>query len=457
MKKITLIILPLIMACTLRAQKETFDVTTYTRPAGWKKVATDKAVQLSKTDNTKGAFCLISLSRSGDGSGDSRTDFNTSWGSAVKSALNVTQAPLMQDSAVENGWIAQTGYAPFEKDGMKGVSMLITMSSPDKLVNILILTNTDAYQKNITEFLTSISLKKPAPATAKKPVTVQTGPGTKSAAETNSGAFAFNQTNFDDGWVATEKTDWVEVKKEQMTILIHYPRAEEKKYYSVTSEEVSLFWNLLVAPRYSNIKNYTFFSNSCYDPARIGAATLTENATGKQVYVMLFKWRSAWMEIIAPDKGTFVSTFGIDIDKTDHFFCEWGPIARMNGYNRFAVGPNDLTGKWTNDFSGMTQYVNAFTGANAGMDTHSSSESFDFKGKNYRYDLGVASGMVGSIKFQSVISNGTWNMKGNWQIAFSDIEKKPRTYNAYFSCIKGARMLWLQDTGYGDYKAYGKK
>ena len=44
----------------------------------------------------------------------------------------------------------------------------------------------------------------------------------------------------------------------------------------------------------------------------------------------------------------------------------------------------------------------------------------------------------------------------NWQIYFSDMEGKPKTYNAFFSCVKGARILWLQDTGYGGYSAYGK-
>jgi len=36
-----------------------------------------------------------------------------------------------------------------------------------------------------------------------------------------------------------------------------------------------------------------------------------------------------------------------------------------------------------------------------------------------------------------------------WQLSFSDIEGKPRTYNVYFSCIKGARILWIGDTAYG--------
>ncbi len=122
----------------------------------------------------------------------------------------------------------------------------------------------------------------------------------------------------------------------------------------------------------------------------------------------------------------------------------------MLSRNKFAVAPADLTGKWTNNFTGMTQYVNAYTGTSAGADTHASNENFIFgAGNTYKWDLGVASGFVGNIKFQSVKSNGKFSVPNNWQIKFSDIEGKPKTYNAQFSCIKGARILWLNDTGFG--------
>ncbi len=47
-------------------------------------------------------------------------------------------------------------------------------------------------------------------------------------------------------------------------------------------------------------------------------------------------------------------------------------------YNKFAVAASDLSGKWTSDFSGTIQYVNANTGFDAGMDTHASKENFQF-------------------------------------------------------------------------------
>ena len=52
--------------------------------------------------------------------------------------------------------------APFEKDGLKGAAVLVTASGFGKMVNVLILTNTDSFEKDIAAFLSSVSLKKPA-------------------------------------------------------------------------------------------------------------------------------------------------------------------------------------------------------------------------------------------------------------------------------------------------------
>jgi hypothetical protein len=119
-------------------------------------------------------------------------------------------------------------------------------------------------------------------------------------------------------------------------------------------------------------------------------------------------------------------------------------MAKMNNYNKFAVSAGDLAGKWSSDFSGSVQYVNAYTGNDAGMNTHASNENYHIgPGSTYKWDLGVASGFVGNIKFQSAKSSGKFSMVGNWQVRFSDIEGKPRTYDVAFTCIKGLRILWI--------------
>jgi len=46
----------------------------------------------------------------------------------------------------------------------------------------------------------------------------------------------------------------------------------------------------------------------------------------------------------------------------------------------------------------------------------------------------------------------------NWQVYFSKIESGPRTFHAFWSCIKGARLLNLLDAnapGSGIFTKYG--
>jgi hypothetical protein len=309
--------------------------------------------------------------------------------------------------------------------------------------------------------------QKPVPVTPTVPtlstLSTPSTPSTLSTPSTPStSSYVFTTTNFDDGWTGTVKDDWVQVSKGSITVLLHYPNpaagAPSYDYKAVTSNA----WNVLVAGRYANLQNFSVFSGAVeYEPSYFGMGDVTDNASGKRVFVVLFrKAGSGWIEIISPDRNSFVQSFGIDINKADYYTGSsmWDPLLKLSYYNRFAVSQADIRGKWTNNFSGMQQYVNAYTGANAGMNTYSSSQIFEFEADGkYKWEISVASGFVGSIKFQNVKSSGNSTLPNNWQIHFSDLEGKPKTYNAYFSCIKGARILWLEDTSYPTgYSGYGK-
>ena len=103
-----------------------------------------------------------------------------------------------------------------------------------------------------------------------------------------------------------------------------------------------------------------------------------------------------YLEFITPDKYSFEQEFGAYHQTTSG----WEQMEKMANYNKFAIAASDLGGKWTSDFSGAIQYVNAYTGFDAGMDTHASVENFKIgPGNTYHWDLGVASGQVGNIKF----------------------------------------------------------
>jgi hypothetical protein len=627
MKKIILLCVLCAFVGNAFAQKETFDLATFTAPKAWKQEKTEAAIQFSKEDAAKGTYCLITLYKAVPGTANSKENFDLAWASLVKEMVKVSTRPEMQPSATENGWETQSGLAPFESDGNKGVVVLVTSTGFEKMVNLIILTNTDVYEKDIAAFLESISLKKTetipqqAPGTndgknsilgswgksntvsqvnnrfsnysynkqqytfnadgsysfaaktydekysetllikekgnfvitentititpkksvieawskkngadnwnqlkstqkrsleivtyqfsiADNNLLLQTAKQTKRDGSFNNGntytygppgtftpiklpegdqltskeiekepaqqtattanaalignGFTFTTTNFDDGWTSTVQEDWVLVTKGNIRVLLHYPTSKidvSSMDYETISNNA---WNTLVAPRYSDLQNYFNFRGSAdYERPHFISGDVTDKTSGKKVHVALFKkGKGGWIEIISPDKASFVQTFGLDINKVDYYVDSkiWEPLQKLANCNKFAVSAADLKGKWTNNFTGMTQYVNIYTGADAGADTHASNEVFEFgPGNMYKWELKVASGFVGNIKFQGVKSNGKFSVTNNWQVYFSEIERKARTYNAYFSCIKDARILWLEDAGYPiGYTGYGK-
>jgi hypothetical protein len=153
-----------LFASNVFAQKETFDMTTYTVPVSWKKESTETAIQFTKENKSNGSYCVITLFKAVPATSKAKENFDMAWTSVVKEMVTIAAPPEMLPSALENGWEAVTGYAPFEKDGNKGVALLVTSSGYDKMVNIIIFTNSDLYEKDMAAFLESVSLIKPVAA-----------------------------------------------------------------------------------------------------------------------------------------------------------------------------------------------------------------------------------------------------------------------------------------------------
>lgn len=349
--------------------------------------------------------------------------------------------------------------------------MLTTMSGFERCLSIVVTTNTQDYIKDIEAFLASVTLIKPevVPHQTYAPVVIlteiQKEPANQTVAKpspppvTNSG-FAFTTTNFDDGWSSTVHEDWVEVTKGTMKVLLHYPK--EGTIFPADPEPLTnAAWNILVAPRYKNLTNYKTSYISTYNRPYLGMGNAIENATGKNVFLVLFRQGQVWIEFISPDKNTFIQQY-----KFDPATIQWDsnsdlmiPLENMTVYNKFAIAISDFKGKWTSDFTGIQQLYNVYTGQYAGMNMNQSNEEFIFKdGSTYSWKLLVVNGMVGNAKFNEVKSNGKLTVTNNWQVHFSMIENKARTYHAFWSCIKGARILNLLDADYpgsGVYTKYG--
>ena len=448
MKKIIFLCVLSFTAAISFAQKETYDLVTYTPPpgGGWKKeVKANTYTSYTIISKQEKSYCQIFIMLSTGSKGGIKQDFESEWQILVAKQYNVTETPRVTDPITVSAWNIQRGMAPFTFNNEQASAMLTTMSAYNKAASIVVLTNSEDYIPAIQSFWESVEMKKPsAEILFEQKTTLSTDQ------QAGNKQFTFTTTNFDDGWVATEQADWVQATKENIKVLIHYPNKQADAYNSVLMDGLKNAWDILVAPKYSTAGNFELKPISGWQSIEFAEADAVEKNTGKTVYVVLFKMNYSngsgkYLEFITPTKNAFEQEFGA-YHETSY---GWEKMENMANYNKFAVAASDLQGKWTNDFSGAIQYVNAYTGFDAGMATHASVENFQIgPGNAYKWDLGVASGQVGNIKFQSVKSSGKFSMNGNWQINFSDMEGKPRTYNAYFSCIKGLRILWLDDRAF---------
>jgi len=445
---------------SLAQTAETFDVATFQAPKGWTRQARADSILFSTED--KNDYCLIMLYRSIPGLTDPKENFDAAWETIVKEAVDVSTAPEMTPADKIGNWQLLGGFAPFEKDGSKGVALLYTATGYGKMVNALVLMNTQAYETAVTAFLGSVSLKEPAVGDRQRREAAQTGQSIRLQPARKS-SFKFTTSNFDDGWTSTEQEDWVEAVKGQIKVLIHYPK--EGTIFAADPEPLTnAAWDILVAPRYSSLKNYRTAYISIYDRPYLGMGYAVEKASGKQVFVLLFRQgNTGWLEFIAPDKNSFIQQFNFDPEtiRWDSESDLLKPLIQMVNYNKFAVAESDFNGTWTNDFTGVQQLYSVYTGNYAGMNINQSNEEFIFgTGSSYSWKLLVVNGMVGNMKYANVKSAGKFNVPNNWQIRFSKIESGPKTYNAFWSCIKGARLLNLLDArspGSGIYTVYGKK
>ena len=150
--KLSFLIVPLFagLSSILHGQvQERFDIVGYTAQKGWEVTRGSAAVQFTKSDEASGAFCLITLVKSLPAGGDSKLNFQTAWDTLVADSLKVTAKPQMGAAGAKNGWAAEMGVAPFETQGMKGAAILTTMSGGGKVVSVLVLTNSERFEKEI--------------------------------------------------------------------------------------------------------------------------------------------------------------------------------------------------------------------------------------------------------------------------------------------------------------------
>ncbi len=174
MKKIVALIMLSALATSCTAQKETFDLVSYSPPSGWKKDQKEGYVVYSTTQQN--SYCLIAIYKSAAGSNNITTDFASEWQHLAATPYHITAQPNLQEVEQDNGWVSQTGGATFSNDGGNNILLLATSSGYNKVLSIMIITNDTSYMSSVGSFSASVTLKKPAVnEITNKPSTVLAG------------------------------------------------------------------------------------------------------------------------------------------------------------------------------------------------------------------------------------------------------------------------------------------
>lgn len=644
MSKILLCCFLSLSVLTSMAQKQTYDLVSYTPPPGWKNEVKNNLTSYTITNSKKNSWCQIFIVKSTISKGSIESDFESEWQELAVKSYNPSGPPQSGETQEADGWKIKTGIGKFVFNNNDAMVMLTTVSGYNRCVSIVAATNSEDYTKDINALLASVDLQKPEvntqqPTIGNVPVIgswgksntvsqvnnrfgsysynkqqytfnadgsygfaaktydekssetylikekgsfvisgntitlmpktsvieawskknggdnwnelkstqkrsleivtyqfsiadnnllLQTAKQTERDGSFNNGntytygppgtftpiklpegdqitseeiqkepvkqttqispsvtnsRFAFSTTNFDDGWTSTVQEDWVEVTKGSIKVLLHYPK--EGTIFPADPEPMTnAAWNILVAPRYSNLKNYKTCYVEDYKRPYFGMGYATENKTGNSVFIVLFRRGGGWIEVVTTDNNSFTREFGFNPET-----IRWGAISEymggwvvnnsqgntvkadpevfdklenMVGRNKFAVAASDLynTGEWKDFFSSNTFYTNYYTGASAGMSTYSSSKWFVFKaGNNYHWELAAANSYGGQIAVAKAKGDGTYKSLNNWQLYFTEMEGKPKTFDVYFSAIKGGRVLWMNDAqvpGSGIFTGYKK-
>lgn len=428
----------LILVSTQAIAQEQFDYVMYNVPSGW--IADAKrtdVVQLTVMDTDDGTYAMAGIYPSQQGSITANENFNKAWDQLARQTVSVTTQPQLNQLVNQNGWEIISGSTSFKDRTTSGRVWQVVATQQSRYMAVVLVTNSNKYEASIEQFIQSLKF-----------LPLATEVTSKATAQPIAGqSFSFQTTNFDDGWNATAEPDFVTVTKGNVKVIIHYPNAQADAYNSVLRDGLATAWNVLVTPRYNNIRNLELKPIQSWESISFASADAIEKASGKQVHIVLFKkhfsdGNGRYLEFVAPNKQAYDNEFVPY--HNDEF--GWDRNVNMQYRNKFAVAATDLTGTWgASDYASLSYYyVNG--GGYAGATATSLAHIFTFNPNGtYQSDHAGASGVVGNQKFSRQVYNGKFS-SNNWTLTLTNrFQGEAENFTCQFEAIKGGRILILTD------------
>ena len=211
MKKIVLLLALASLGKGLMAQTETFDITTYTPPKGWKKEMKTSVVNYTILDSAKNVYCIIGVYASRPSSGDAATDFTSEWNDLVVKPFGADANPTTKSVITGNGRKAIAGSSLFKNQGVDNAVLLTSFSVFGKAVSVVALMNSMDFQADVQKFLDGITFSNSAAITANTRSTDLT-------VQPSALASSYKDVSFDapKGWTQTNYSDGVGLQSPDM-------------------------------------------------------------------------------------------------------------------------------------------------------------------------------------------------------------------------------------------------
>jgi hypothetical protein len=161
MKQISTFLLCIFFFTNAFAQKETFDLYTFTPPKGWTKTVDKNFVSYIITNNKTKSWCRINITKSTISKGSIEADFESEWQGLIVKNYNPTGDRQVNEIQEAVGWKIQAGKSKFTFENSESMAMLTTASGYDRCLSIVAVTNNKDYINDIQALIESIDLIKP--------------------------------------------------------------------------------------------------------------------------------------------------------------------------------------------------------------------------------------------------------------------------------------------------------
>lgn len=161
MKKIILVVTFIIFAAITFAQKQTFDLATYTPPKGWQKEVADVAVGYSIINKKDMSWCQIAIYKSLPSKGSIELDFKSEWQMLVINKYKAKAPTQLNETQEVDGWKIKAGGDSFIFNKKNAIAMLTTFSGYNTCFSILATCNNEKYISDIQNFIATLELNNP--------------------------------------------------------------------------------------------------------------------------------------------------------------------------------------------------------------------------------------------------------------------------------------------------------